>query len=70
MADVDKENPDEVMRVYEIMNKELSVQSQLLTEISSGLEGREEVIKIMNLLTKSDKGTTELPSSNEGRAVK
>ena len=54
-ASVDRDNDDDIMRVYDILNKELSVQIQLITEISGSLEGREEIEKIMSILTKNSK---------------
>jgi hypothetical protein len=50
---VDRENPDDILRIYEIMNHELRTQIQLVMEISSSVEGREEVNRIIDLLTQN-----------------
>lgn len=51
---VDTENVDDIIRIYDIMNRELKTQIQLLTQISGSIEQREDIIKIVNLLTNNN----------------
>lgn len=53
VEEVDRTDPEDIMRVYDIMNRELRTQIQLITEISSSIEGREEINRIIETLTKT-----------------
>jgi hypothetical protein len=56
---VDPENVNDVIRIYDIMNRELKTQIQLLTQISGSIEQKEDIIKIVELLTSTNEG--EMP---------
>lgn len=51
---VDEENLDDVLRIYDVMNKELKTQIQLVMQISSSVEGREDINRIIEILTKNN----------------
>ena len=53
IQEVDTKNIEDMMRIYEVMNKELRTQIQLVTQISSSVEGRDEIRKIVDILTKN-----------------
>lgn len=56
IENVDSSNPEEVMNIYEIMNRELRTQIQLVMEITSSVEGKDEIERIIKLLTKTYNG--------------
>ena len=55
IQEVDTKNIEDMMRIYEVMNKELRTQIQLVTEISSSVEEREDIKKIIDILTENTK---------------
>jgi len=59
---VDLENPNDIVKIYDVMNRELKTQIQLLTQISGSIEQREDILKIIDILTKNDSEADLLPS--------
>lgn len=59
---VDLENPNDIVKVYDVMNRELRTQIQLLTQISGSIEQREDILKIIDILTKNDSEGDFVPS--------
>jgi hypothetical protein len=53
ISSVNVESTTDIMRIYEVMNKELRAQIQLVMEISGSLEGQEEVRRVIDILTKT-----------------